>query len=1180
MDRSMDAGMEIANLFRPSSPSRTPPPPPIHRASALEPAADSSGASMPPAEPSPQLPRTQSPSQTSPRKRPRPGEDKDVDDGRVNDGKAMNPVTGEARREEHDAQPRDREHEGESGGRYSTSCGVDDVMHEGAEDGELGEAEGPDFTVEEVFVSKEAIGYIIGHKGSVIKQLISESGAEVDTNREHDGMGGFTVRGRRNCVRQFIDSVQAMLEKLPTSPPPAQPPPQPTTLTPAGGDVSMERSGRIGSDGGGYGGGFGDSGPGPFYGPGTNHGPSPGHLGDPSRGAGRRFDDEDCVCEIWVPMDRVGYIIGASGATIRRLSEETQTEIKVWKNVVRNERKLITVSGLRLAVRHGINAVLKVVPHSFPGDIVNRALFQGTDFRGGLRGPGGSGGDRDWRGGSGRGPSPKRLKRDIDRPYGPGPGGCDPSEINTKCIYIPTELAGVVIGKGGGTIRDLQKRSGAVVKVAMNEEGDGTRERLVSISGTNNAIDHAHDLLEDLLAEKQSVMRSGPISGLEDVEDDILIPRNCIALLIGKEGRNVKELEMKSNASINVDHSNSTDGPDCRIWIGGTRSGVEMAKSLIADLIGVKLCPDNRDRERTSPRQEKEMKELGQVDSFSQVGNGSARCIESPSKVRNLEAKDDGDVGKEMAYLPNVTTRKEIETQHPHTSSKPAVSALGKTMTTPSNVGTAEKEGEAPCSGTGVREASRPDFAEKLLHSGVAQANGEQPRPGSALNGDEPSISVPASKDEVQPHPGSAQTSEHPARSGSASSAQESQPSLSLKHAPRTAAQGVHHLHPYPHHPSQFGQYPPPSTPHSGTGPVPPTPAYQYPYGYPPPPYGYPPTPYGYPLAPYGYPSFYPPPYAHHMTPPEGVRPSHLEKKSMSKSDSGDSLAGKGGAKKSLNPVPFPVAPNSAPSPPTAPEAVTPRPTSSGQTGSATTPPVRVHTHHPHACHHPPPGPYSAPAPGAYHAPAPGAYSAPLGGSCPAFPTGAYAAPPPGAFSAPPPGAYPVPPPYYGGYPSYPPPSPWHWYQPPNPTQPSNAPPATVSGRPEEGETQMPPPARDNDPKPLVGQPGCLPSPVTPLPSKGSERQDTTAGKFGPEARGLYPSHAASPNFYQHPPPGYHVPYPYPVGPGYPYSGYPAYQQPAAHSVPPQVPTAKPDDLASFLGTPSAAVAGSTASPK
>ena len=53
----------------------------------------------------------------------------------------------------------------------------------------------------------------------------------------------------------------------------------------------------------------------------------------------------------------------------------------------------------------------------------------------------------------------------------------------TQQIFIPNDMVGAIIGKGGAKINEIRQLSGSVIKI--NEPQDNSNERLVTITGTS-----------------------------------------------------------------------------------------------------------------------------------------------------------------------------------------------------------------------------------------------------------------------------------------------------------------------------------------------------------------------------------------------------------------------------------------------------------------------------------------------------------------------------------------------------------------------------------------------------------------------------------------------------------------------------------------------------------------------
>ncbi|EZF35341.1 hypothetical protein H109_04043 [Trichophyton interdigitale MR816] len=89
-------------------------------------------------------------------------------------------------------------------------------------------------------------------------------------------------------------------------------------------------------------------------------------------------------------------------------------------------------------------------------------------------------------------------------PNGPPMGAAVPGQPLTQQIYIPNDMVGAIIGKGGAKINEIRHLSGSVIKI--NEPQDNSNERLVTITGTQECNQMAlYMLYSRLESEKHRV---------------------------------------------------------------------------------------------------------------------------------------------------------------------------------------------------------------------------------------------------------------------------------------------------------------------------------------------------------------------------------------------------------------------------------------------------------------------------------------------------------------------------------------------------------------------------------------------------------------------------------------------------------------------------------------------------
>ncbi|KAL5211379.1 hypothetical protein ABZP36_022226 [Zizania latifolia] len=164
----------------------------------------------------------------------------------------------------------------------------------------------------------------------------------------------------------------------------------------------------------------------------------------------------------------------------------------------------------------------------------------------------------------------------------------------SKKIEIPNGRVGVIIGKSGETIKNLQLQSGAKIQVTRDLDAEpGSQTRPVELSGTPDQISRAEHLINEVLAEAD-VASSGNISGRKysapqpgAEQFQMKIGNNKVGLVIGKGGETIKSMQAKSGARIQVIPLHLPPGDPATertVYIDGTAEQIEIAKQLVNEV--------------------------------------------------------------------------------------------------------------------------------------------------------------------------------------------------------------------------------------------------------------------------------------------------------------------------------------------------------------------------------------------------------------------------------------------------------------------------------------------------------------------------------------------------------------------------------------------------------------------
>ncbi|GFQ00642.1 far upstream element-binding protein 3 [Phtheirospermum japonicum] len=186
-------------------------------------------------------------------------------------------------------------------------------------------------------------------------------------------------------------------------------------------------------------------------------------------GSGRQILSRKMV----VPNDKVGVLIGKAGDTIRSLQDNSGAKIQIMRDADADPRS--TTRPLELVgTLEDINKAEKLI----------KGVIAEADAGG----------------------SPSLIARGFN-------AGLAASGGEQVEIQVPIEKVGLIIGKGGETIRNLQTRSGARIQLIQPNPSDGeqSKERIVRITGSKKQIETAREMIKDVMNQtvRQSPLSSG-----------------------------------------------------------------------------------------------------------------------------------------------------------------------------------------------------------------------------------------------------------------------------------------------------------------------------------------------------------------------------------------------------------------------------------------------------------------------------------------------------------------------------------------------------------------------------------------------------------------------------------------------------------------------------------------------
>ncbi|XP_041706804.1 far upstream element-binding protein 3 isoform X2 [Coregonus clupeaformis] len=190
----------------------------------------------------------------------------------------------------------------------------------------------------------------------------------------------------------------------------------------------------------------------------------------------------------------------------------------------------------------------------------------------------------------------KRLLSQIVDRCRNGPGFHSEMDGNSAIqeILIPASKVGLVIGKGGDTIKQLQERTG--VKMIMIQDGPMPTgaDKPLRITGDPYKVQQARELVVEIIRDKdQGDFRAGRGdfgSRLGGSSLDVAVPRFAVGIVIGRNGEMIKKIQNDSGVRIQfkpVSPSPSDDGisPDRIAQVMGQSDRCQHAVHLINELV-------------------------------------------------------------------------------------------------------------------------------------------------------------------------------------------------------------------------------------------------------------------------------------------------------------------------------------------------------------------------------------------------------------------------------------------------------------------------------------------------------------------------------------------------------------------------------------------------------------------
>ncbi|KPP67852.1 hypothetical protein Z043_113512, partial [Scleropages formosus] len=174
----------------------------------------------------------------------------------------------------------------------------------------------------------------------------------------------------------------------------------------------------------------------------------------------------------------------------------------------------------------------------------------------------------------------------------------------TEEYKVPDGMVGLIIGRGGEQINKIQQESGCKVQIAP--DSGGLSERCVSLTGTNDAIDKAKMLLDEIVSRGRGTPPSSfyeSANGQSGSMQEMMIPAGKAGLIIGKGGETIKQLQERAGVKmILIQDGSQEPNMDKPLRIIGEPYKVQQAREMVQEILRERDHPGFGDRNEYGSR--------------------------------------------------------------------------------------------------------------------------------------------------------------------------------------------------------------------------------------------------------------------------------------------------------------------------------------------------------------------------------------------------------------------------------------------------------------------------------------------------------------------------------------------------------------------------------------------------
>lgn len=249
--------------------------------------------------------------------------------------------------------------------------------------------------------------------------------------------------------------------------------------------------------------------------------------------------------ELRVPNNMVGLIIGKGGENIVRIQSQLGVHAQIAK-----EHEMLPGETLRSIVLKGtpsnVNEAKSRIDEIIAGQIAKNSGVS--------------------------------LNREGGREGGNAPRDLDHAFVVK--LPVPNDKVGIIIGRGGMTIKGIQERTRSHVQIPLAPDEDNPQVRTLSVGGdTKEAVDSAQ--MEIFMCLQTHAQQSAQNSATNALM--MLVPDDKVGIIIGKGGATIKDIQNRLRVKVQI-----PPGPDAGSM--PPMRTVRFVKTLICFVFDPPMC--------------------------------------------------------------------------------------------------------------------------------------------------------------------------------------------------------------------------------------------------------------------------------------------------------------------------------------------------------------------------------------------------------------------------------------------------------------------------------------------------------------------------------------------------------------------------------------------------------------